>query len=110
MKAFEIKDIAAERMGAGKAYLEFLREPALSVGLYVLLAGAVDPQQPHTEDEVYYVLSGRGAISVGDEEREVEAGTVVYVAAKVAHRFHSIIEDLSVLVFFAPAEYALRDT
>jgi mannose-6-phosphate isomerase-like protein (cupin superfamily) len=70
----------------------------------VLPAGAKDPQQPHTEDEVYHVVSGKGRIQVGAEDRAVEAGTVVFVEARVEHRFHSIEEDLTVLVFFAPAE------
>ncbi len=108
MRAFEIGEIIAEREGSGRAYLEFLREAALSVGLYVLAAGGVDAQQPHTEDEVYYVLSGRGMIRVGEEDREVEAGTVVYVGVRVEHRFHSITEELRILVFFAPADGVLR--
>ncbi len=109
MRAFEIADLIVERQGSGKAYLEFLREPALSVGLYVLPVGGIDTQQPHTEDEVYYIVSGQGAIRVSDEDREVEPGTTVYVAANIEHRFHSITEELRILVFFAPAEYTLRD-
>jgi mannose-6-phosphate isomerase-like protein (cupin superfamily) len=70
----------------------------------VLPAGARDPQEPHTEDEVYHVVGGKGRIRVGEEDRTVEAGTVVFVEAGVDHRFHSIEEDLTVLVFFAPAE------
>ena len=105
MQAYNISDIVAEQQGAGKAYLEFLRVSSLSVGLYALPAGGIDPQQPHTEDEVYYVLSGKGAIRVGDEDRHAEAGTIVFVVAGVEHRFHSIEEDLFILVFFAPAEY-----
>ncbi len=106
MNAFELADIIAEGSQSTDEYLEFLRVPSLSVGLYMLSAGTVDPQQPHTEDEVYYVVSGRGSIQVGTENREVEAGTVVFVGAGVEHRFHSIAEDLVVLVFFAPAEYS----
>ena len=85
-------------------YLEFLRVPSLSVGLYALRAGAADPQEPHTEDEVYHVVGGRARIRVGAEDRAVEAGTVVFVEAGVEHRFYAIEEDLKVLVFFAPAE------
>lgn len=80
--------------------------PSLSMGLYALPAGGVDPQQPHTEDEVYYVVSGRATIRVGEEDRPVESGSVVFVEARVEHRFHTITEDLTVLVFFAPAEYS----
>ena len=80
--------------------------PSLSAGLYTLPAGGVDPQRPHGEDEVYYVASGRGRILVGTDDRAVGPGTVVYVPAGVEHRFHTIAEDLSILVFFAPAEYS----
>jgi mannose-6-phosphate isomerase-like protein (cupin superfamily) len=89
---------------SGKAYREFLRVSALSVGLYRLAAGADDPQKPHTEDEVYHVLRGRARLLVGGEEVAVGPGSVVFVAATVVHRFHEIAEDLEVLVFFAPAE------
>lgn len=68
-------------------YHEFLRVPALSAGLYVLAAGATDPQRPHREDEIYYVTSGRGMIRIGTEDRPVEPG--------VEHRFHSIAEETS---------------
>ncbi len=106
MQAFEMADLAAERAAADRLYLEFLRVPALSMGLYVLPAGGVDPQQPHTEDEVYYVARGRGMIRVGDEDRAVGPGSIVFVAARVDHRFHTIEEELEILVFFAPAEYS----
>ena len=92
----------AERRRSGERYLEFLREATLSVGLYELRAGGPDPQRPHTEDEVYYVVSGRGAVRVGDEDRPIEPGTVLFVAAGEEHRFHSITESLSLLVLFAP--------
>jgi len=106
--AFELKQVDAERAQLGKLYLEFVHKPALTVGLYVLTAGSEDPQQPHTEDEVYHVVRGRATIRVGDEDQPVGPGSVVYVAALVPHRFHTIEEDLEILVFFAPAEYTNR--
>jgi mannose-6-phosphate isomerase-like protein (cupin superfamily) len=105
MEAFELTNLINQQIETRQDYLEFLRVPALSAGLYTLAAGSVDMQKPHTEDEVYYVISGRGSIQVGPESRPVEAGTLVYVKANVEHRFHTITEDLRVLVFFAPAEY-----
>ncbi len=107
MEAFEIADLLGAGQQAGRAYLEFLRVPTLSMGLYQLPAEGVDPQGPHTEDEVYYIVRGAGQIRVGAEDRAVRAGSVVFVGAGVEHRFHSITEDLAILVFFAPAEYSL---
>jgi mannose-6-phosphate isomerase-like protein (cupin superfamily) len=105
MDAFEIDAVKAARE-VGRLYSEFIRVPSLSVGLYSLPAGGADPQSPHSEDEVYYVIRGRGQIRVGGEDRAVEAGSVVFVAADVEHRFHDIAEDMDILVFFAPAEYS----
>jgi len=104
MDAFELSDVAADRETSGRPYLEFITVPDLSVGLYVLAAGQPDLQQPHTEDEAYYVISGRGRITVGDEVRDVMPGSIVFVAATVPHRFHDITEDLTILVAFGPAE------
>ena len=106
MEAFELAELTRQREATGKSYLEFLRMPDLSLGLYQLPAGGVDHQSPHTEDEVYYIVSGRAQILVAGEDRPVQAESVIYVAKNIEHRFHSIEEDLQVLVFFAPAEYS----
>ena len=107
MDAFDLASLERRRAAASRPYLEFLRVPALSAGLYTLEAGAVDGQLPHTEDEVYVVMTGRGRITVGDEVREVGPGSVVYVAATVPHRFHDIAERLEIVVLFAPPEGSL---
>jgi mannose-6-phosphate isomerase-like protein (cupin superfamily) len=96
--------IVEEAQASGRAYTEFMRYPSLSLGLYRLAAGGVDEQSPHGEDEVYYVISGRAQVLVGEESRAVGPGSLVFVAAGVEHRFHDIAEDLNLLVFFAPAE------
>ena len=108
MQAFEFAQLISQRAASNKLYLEFLKVPDLSLGLYVLPVGGVDPQLPHTEDEVYFVLMGKAKVKVADEDRAVQAGSIVYVAKNVEHRFHSIEEELSVLVFFAPAEYSSK--
>jgi quercetin dioxygenase-like cupin family protein len=99
-----IDRIERDRTAAGKLYREFLRVPSMSAGLYVLAAGATDPQKPHHEDEMYYVIRGKGRFRAGDDDQEVSAGSVLFVAAEVEHRFYDITEELAVLVFFAPAE------
>lgn len=101
---YNLPKISAERGQAGKLYQEFLRVPALSVGVYVLAAGAIDPQKPHQEDEVYYVVRGHAHMRIGEEEQVVKGGSVIFVAAEVEHRFFDISEELELLVFFTPAE------
>lgn len=108
MDAFEFDDVAAQLQASDEHYLEFLRVPSLSVGLYRLPADSTDPQGPHTEDEVYYVVEGAATIRVEAEDRPVAPGSIVFVGAGVEHKFHTITEDLTVLVFFAPAEGSQR--
>lgn len=104
MQAFALSSLLTEQAQSDERYLEFLRVPSLSMGLYVLPAGGVDGQKPHNEDEVYYVVRGRAQINVAGEDQPVEPGSIIFVAAHVPHHFHTISEELAVLVFFAPAE------
>jgi mannose-6-phosphate isomerase-like protein (cupin superfamily) len=110
MLAFELADLSAQQQQTTTAYLEFLRVAALSVGIYTLEAGSIDPQQPHSEAEVYYIVSGQSDIQVGAEVRSVKAGSIIFVEAGVSHKFLNIREKLLVLVFFAPAEYTQKDS
>jgi mannose-6-phosphate isomerase-like protein (cupin superfamily) len=101
---FAAAEINRQRKDSGKLYREFLRVPSMSAGLYILAPGATDPQNPHREDEMYYVVRGRARLRAGDEDREISSGDILFVAKNVEHRFHDITEELTVLVFFAPAE------
>jgi mannose-6-phosphate isomerase-like protein (cupin superfamily) len=87
VQAFEIPQLDPQpRDSEGHGYIDFFASDKLSVGLSIWPRGTADRQRPHEEDEVYYVISGRGAIRVGEEDRVV----------------HDIEEDLRVLVFWAP--------
>jgi mannose-6-phosphate isomerase-like protein (cupin superfamily) len=104
--AFSWSALLDEHRAAGRSYLEFIRSASLSTGLYILPAGGVDEQAPHTEDEAYIVVAGGSLFTAGAETREVRAGDVLYVAAGVPHRFHDISEELRAIVVFAPPEGA----
>lgn len=102
MEAFEYSDILAGQQAGEEAYVQFINRGSMSLGLYVLPAGSEDTQTPHLEDEIYYVVSGRGEITVDGERRPVQPGSIVFVAKHVDHLFVDITEDLAILVFFAP--------
>jgi mannose-6-phosphate isomerase-like protein (cupin superfamily) len=104
MGLHHLADLLADQSAAGRPYLEFLRSNDLSVGLYVLKVGDVDRQQPHGEDEIYVVMSGRSRFTAGEDTRDVQPGDVIYVARQVPHRFHEITDDLHLIVVFAPPE------
>ncbi len=105
-EAWEVIDIAEVReklTGQAVEYLEFLNVPTLSCGLYSLAAGSKDMQAPHDEDEVYFVLSGKARMRLGDEERSVNPGTLLFIRAATEHSFFEIEEDMLLLVLFASA-------
>ena len=104
MEAFELADLVAAHRDAGRLYYEFVRSRALSAGLYRLDAGGRDPQEPHGEDELYYVIGGRARVRVGRVERAVQPGSLIFVPATVPHSFHDVREELTLLVCFGPAE------
>jgi mannose-6-phosphate isomerase-like protein (cupin superfamily) len=103
---WQVSPLEEQRIQTGKRYLEFLRVPAMSAGLYVLPAGGTDAQSPHQEDEMYYVVRGKARMRVGAESQLVGAGSLIFVEKRVEHSFYDITEELVVLVFFAPAETA----
>ncbi len=100
-KIFHLRELIEKTSGGPGPYHEFLRVPALSCGVYQLPVGATDLQAPHDEDEVYFVIEGRARLRVDGREHEVERGSILYVAATSEHSFVEIVEDMTLLVFFA---------
>ena len=107
MQTFKLNDLVAEGERSNQRWLEFLRVSSLSMGLYRLKAGQADEQQPHTEDEVYLVISGKGWFRAGGQKQVVASGSLIFVERSVEHRFYDITEDLTVLVLFTPPEGSL---
>jgi len=99
-KHFALGELVAKTEQRGKPYLEFLRVPQLSAGIYRLDRRANDNQSAHDEDEVYFVLKGRGRIIVDGKATPIGPGSILYVPADTSHEFVDIEEDLSLLVFF----------
>ena len=92
-----------DRQRGDERWMEFHRSATQYAGIYVLPRGADDDQTPHDDDEIYYVLSGRGriALGTGGESQAVSTGSIIYVKSQEEHRFVEIEEDLHLLVFFS---------
>lgn len=100
-QVFDLEEVKSRLQGESVEYLEFLNVPAISCGVYFLAAGSTDMQAPHDEDEVYFVLSGSARMRMGNEERGVGPGTMLYISATTEHSFFEIEEDMTLLVMFA---------
>ncbi len=105
---FNFQELEAKREVAKRAYLPFLNVDTLHCGIYSLPKDTKDEQTPHTEDEIYYVESGRASINIKGVDYDVQPGSIVFVPAHAPHHFHSIKVDLRTLVLFskAPVKHA----
>jgi len=62
-----------------------------------------DLQTPHDQDELYVIASGRGTFFVGGERVPFGPADVLFVAAKVEHRFEDFSDDFATwVVFYGP--------
>lgn len=104
MQHFSAEDVEQQRQLLGESWLELVRSSRLSSGVYALDAGAVDDQQPHTEDEIYVVVQGQATLVTPSGSARVSPGSVAFVPALEHHKFEEITDDLRLVVVFAPPE------
>lgn len=102
MKAYNVAE--QDRLRGDDPWVEFQRAEDISTGLYVLEPGEIDEQEPHTEDEIYVCVAGRATFVTPGGTSDVVPGTVLFVPAREEHRFVDIVERLSLVVVFGPAE------
>jgi mannose-6-phosphate isomerase-like protein (cupin superfamily) len=71
----------------------------------VLPAGrSVTPHRHRQLEEVYYILSGRGMMTVGDEQREVCPGDAIYIPRGDRHTLENTGEEpMRLLLVCGPA-------
>lgn len=92
--------VARARLAAepGALFTELLRHGTLSVEIYA--PRGVDAQQPHSRDELYVVASGAGEFVCGTRRDRFGAGDLIFVPARMPHRFENFSADLAVWVMF----------
>lgn len=86
---------------AGEHAVSVLRRGTLELKLSFPVAPNV--QAPHTQDELYFVIRGRGVLLHDGVRASFEAGDLMFVAAGTDHRFEDFTDDLAVwVVFYGP--------
>jgi len=83
---------------AGERFAPVLVRTGLEVEIYA--PRGLDPQLPHTRDEIYVVISGSGMFRNGERSHSFGPGDLMFVPAGVEHRFESFSKDLAVWVVF----------
>jgi mannose-6-phosphate isomerase-like protein (cupin superfamily) len=96
-KVFELNKLLSELDGQGGYFIDFISARGIEAGVIRLHAGQNDTQEPHSVDEVYYVIEGSGFIKLDGKEHQISEGTCIFVPAKADHRFHGNKQDLVIL-------------
>jgi mannose-6-phosphate isomerase-like protein (cupin superfamily) len=91
-------EAAAAPIPEGRRSAELLRHGSLELRYYA--PKGADPQEPHDRDELYVVASGSGTFVRGDERAPFGPGDVLFVPAKMTHRFEDFSADFATWVMF----------
>jgi mannose-6-phosphate isomerase-like protein (cupin superfamily) len=60
-------------------------------------------QTPHAQDEIYFIIRGRGVLIHDSKRDQFQSGDLLFVAAGTEHQFEDITEDLALWrVFYGP--------
>jgi mannose-6-phosphate isomerase-like protein (cupin superfamily) len=82
----------------GEHFIQAFAHGTMSVEMYSPIG--TDPQQPHSQDELYFIHSGSGTFVRAGESIPFAAGDCLFVAANVPHRFEAFTPDFSTWVVF----------
>lgn len=83
-----------------------LPEAGLTATWVEVVPGSRQRPHGHPSDQVYVITAGRGRMLVGEEEREVDAGDLVYITSGVIHSIENTSEEA--LTYVSAATPALE--
>lgn len=67
---------------------------------------SVTPHHHAVLEEIYYILSGSGVMTIGDESQAVSAGDAIYIPKNNVHTLTNTgTEDMKILLVCGPAFY-----
>ena len=94
-KVFELNKLLSELEDQEGYFIDFISTRRIQSGIIRLHAGENDTQEPHSVDEVYYVIEGNGFIKLDGKDHQIRQGTSIFVPAKTDHTFHGNQQDTS---------------
>jgi len=97
---FDLSTFLEKVKKSSSYFYTFINRDSLAAGILVLQAGEEDTQEPHGDDEVYYIISGDGFLKIKDKDYKVSKNKLFFVAKGVEHFFHGNKTELKVLYFF----------
>ncbi len=101
---FQISPGAADDLlptADGARFVAMVKRGELELELYA--PRGRDTQQPHSRDELYFIVRGQGDFFIGRRRHAFAPGDALFVPAGVEHRFENFADDfLTWVVFYGP--------
>lgn len=92
---------AQANIPAGEHAVIVFRRGPLDIALSLPLRPT--QQTPHAQDEIYFIVRGRGVLTHDGKRDLFKSGDLLFVAAKTEHQFEAISEDFAMWrVFYGP--------
>jgi mannose-6-phosphate isomerase-like protein (cupin superfamily) len=91
-------DAALAKLSEGRRSAQILRHGSVEVRWYAPQGS--DPQESHDRDEIYIVASGEGMFVRGTERVPFRANDMLFVPARMEHRFEAFSADFATWVVF----------
>ena len=101
---FNLKDTLDKIKKSDSYFHTFINRDSLAAGILMLKPGEEDTQEPHENDEVYFILSGNGFLKIKNNDYEISKDKLFFVGKDVPHYFHSNTKELQVLYFFGGSD------
>jgi mannose-6-phosphate isomerase-like protein (cupin superfamily) len=98
---YDSEEILRELDSSGNWFYGFMSKRTMDAGILRLRPGEKDPQGPHLNDELYYVIKGHGFIRLDNKDVRVKPGSIIFVPSRLKHCFHGNRDELQVLYVFA---------
>jgi len=97
---FDLTSYLGKIKKSSSYFYTFINKSSLAAGLLLLQPGEKDTQEPHDNDEIYYVISGDGFLKIKNKDYEISKDKIFFVEKNVDHYFHGNSKELKVLYFF----------
>ena len=101
---FNLKDNLDKIKKSDSYFHTFINRDSLAAGILMLKPGEEDTQEPHENDEVYFIISGNGFLKIKNNDYEISKDKLFFVGKDVPHYFHSNTKELKVLYFFGGSD------
>jgi mannose-6-phosphate isomerase-like protein (cupin superfamily) len=96
-KICQVKELISQVNDNGGYFIDFVNTKDIEAGIISLHPGEKDLQQPHSVDEIYYVIEGFAYIEIEGRSKAIKERDIIFIPAKSRHRFHGNNQDLVVL-------------